>query len=163
MSDDRNVFPTDERNAPTVPANLELAGLGRRVVGQVVDQLTVLLPLAIGAVAWGLRPDDSLSDDALLVMSLIAVIAVFTYETITVGLFGRSLGKVAAGTRIVGLPDGRAPGWFASAQRAALPAACGAVPQIGPLLVAVLYLAAVYSPLRQGLHDRAAGTIVVMK
>jgi uncharacterized RDD family membrane protein YckC len=36
----------------------------------------------------------------------------------------------------------------------------GAVPSIGGLLEPLVFLTAIWNPLRQGLHDRLAGTLV---
>jgi uncharacterized RDD family membrane protein YckC len=36
-----------------------------------------------------------------------------------------------------------------------------AVPVVGIFLMATMYMTAIFNPRRQGLHDRAAGTIVV--
>jgi len=47
--------------------------------------------------------------------------------------------------------------------RALIPTAVQLVPVVGPGLSLVVYLRAVFHPLRQGLHDAAAGTIVVKR
>ena len=93
--------PADDRPAPTVPSGLVLAPFGRRILGALLDQLLVLVPVAIGVVLAGYRPGDDLSDDELLLMNAITVGVAFVYETVMVGVFGRTVGKIAAGTRVV--------------------------------------------------------------
>ena len=57
--------------------------------------------------------------------------------------------------------DGGSLDWFAAFTRALVPLALGVVPQVGPALGLAVYTFAVFSPRRQGLHDRAAGSLVV--
>jgi uncharacterized RDD family membrane protein YckC len=42
-----------------------------------------------------------------------------------------------------------------------VPLSLGAVPRIGIYLSSLCYAMALWNPLRQGLHDKAAGTLVV--
>lgn len=144
-----------------VPAGLTLATIGRRAVGAIIDQFIVLAPVAIGAVAWGFRPGDTVTDSTLLVLNISAAGVALVYETLLIGLFGRTIGKLVTGTRVVRREDGGRVGWFAAAQRALVPVAAGAVPKAGIVLGAVVYGVAFLGPLRQGIHDRAAGTLVV--
>lgn len=145
-----------------VPAGFVLATIPRRALGALLDQLVVLVPVALGVVAWGYRPGDELGDDALLALNLATVAVAFVYETVLIARFGRTLGKVATGTRVVRAHDGTAVGWFAAAERAVVPLAFASVPEVGFALGAIVYSMALLGPLRQGLHDRAAGTLVVL-
>jgi uncharacterized RDD family membrane protein YckC len=45
--------------------------------------------------------------------------------------------------------------------RALVPLSLGAIPRIGVFLSVMCYAMALWNPLRQGLHDKAAGTLVV--
>jgi uncharacterized RDD family membrane protein YckC len=85
----------------------------------------------------------------------------FVYQTLMIGLLGRTVGKMAMGTRVVRLVDGGRPGWSDALMRALLPLALGAIPRIGVFLGVMVYSIALWNPLRQGLHDKAAGTLVV--
>jgi uncharacterized RDD family membrane protein YckC len=156
------VFPTDERPALTVPSGLVLASIGRRALGTILDQLLVLVPVAIGVVISGFRPGDDLTDDTLLWLNAISVGLAFVYELLMIGFLGRTVGKFATGTRVVSQVDGSRIGWFGAAQRAVVPAVAAAIPAWGFLLGSIVYGLALLGPLRQGLHDRAAGTLVVM-
>ncbi len=42
-----------------------------------------------------------------------------------------------------------------------MPLSLGAIPEIGVFLAVFVYSMALWNPLRQGLHDKAAGTVVV--
>ena len=57
--------------------------------------------------------------------------------------------------------SGGPPAWSYSGIRALLPTVAGAVPGAGLFLWLTVYLVAIFTPRRQGLHDFAAGTIVV--
>jgi uncharacterized RDD family membrane protein YckC len=84
------------------------------------------------------------------------------YETVLVATTGRTIGKVATRLRVE-RGDGTRPRWNQAALRIAVPGVAWLVPYFGGgLLAAVVYLTAAFHPLRQGLHDRAAGTLVVV-
>ena len=146
---------------PAVPVGLQLAPLARRVVGLVVDQLITVLPVVAVALAFGFRPDQSISDSTLFRLSVATAAVAFVYYSVMIGLLGRTVGKFAAGTKVVRAVDGGRVGWSAAVMRALVPLAFGVVPQIGFVLSVLVYGLAFLSPLRQGLHDRAAGTLVV--
>jgi uncharacterized RDD family membrane protein YckC len=159
------VFPTDERDerpAATVPAGLLLASIARRAVGTILDQLLVFLPVALVVVVRGYRLGDTVSDDMVLALNIAAAAVALCYETTMVALLGRTVGKFVTGTRVVRQSDGGEVGWVSAGQRALVPVVASAVPQIGWILGAGVYGMALLGPLRQGLHDRAAGTLVVL-
>jgi uncharacterized RDD family membrane protein YckC len=158
------MFPTDEREgreAATVPAGLVLASIGRRAGGAILDQLLVFTPVAAGAALSGYRPGDTVSDDALLVLNISTAVAALLYETLLIGRFGRTVGKIVTGTRVVRQTDGGRVSWFAALQRAMVPVVFSGVPEVGVALGLIVYAFAFLGPLRQGIHDRAAGTLVV--
>jgi uncharacterized RDD family membrane protein YckC len=155
------VIPTDDRPL-AIPSGGVLAPLGRRALGAIFDQVLVLVPVAVGVVISGYRPGTSLTDETLLWLNAISVLVGFVYETVMIGLLGRTVGKIVTGTRVVSVSTGGRIGWFAAVQRALVPAVAAAVPELGFLLGAVVYGLAAFGPLRQGLHDRAAGTVVIM-
>jgi uncharacterized RDD family membrane protein YckC len=68
-----------------------------------------------------------------------------------------------AGLKVVNRADGGQVSWTYASVRALVPTVVQLVPVIGPGLTIVVYLRAVFHPLRQGLHDAAAGTIVVTR
>jgi uncharacterized RDD family membrane protein YckC len=154
------LIPTDEQVA--IPAGVVLAPIGRRALGAIIDQLLVIVPVAVGVVISGYRPGSSLTDETLLWLNAISVIVGFVYEAVMIGFLGRTVGKIVTGTRVASAATGGRIGWFAAVQRALVPAVAAAVPEIGIMFSAVVYGLAAFGPLRQGLHDRAAGTVVIM-
>lgn len=155
------MLPAGEHTARAVPAGLVLAPIGRRMAALLLDRLLVAMPVLVVLMASGFRPGDSLSSRSLLLLNLSVTVAALIYETVMVAMLGRTVGKIALGTRVVRLVDGGRPGWSEAAMRALVPLALGAIPTVGLLLTVMVYSLALWSPLRQGLHDKAAGTLVV--
>ena len=156
------MFPTNGEVAqPAVPAGLTLAPIIRRAGGLVLDQIIVALPVAVGVVALGFTPSDHVTSRSLLFFSIALTAVGLVYETVMIALFGRTVGKLALGTRVVRVVDGGRPDWSEATMRALVPLSLSAVPRIGILLWAFVYSLAMWNPLRQGLHDKAAGTLVV--
>ncbi|MFN8022668.1 MAG: RDD family protein [Acidimicrobiales bacterium] len=155
------MIPSDDRTT-AIPSGGVLAPIGRRALGAIIDQVLVLVPVAIGVLVSGYEPGTSLTDESLLWLNAISVGVGFAYEAVMIGILGRTVGKIATGTRVVSATTGGRVGWFAAVQRAIVPAVAAAVPEAGILFSAVVYGMAAFGPLRQGLHDRAAGTVVIM-
>ena len=152
----------DERAVPTIASGGVLAPLSRRALGAILDQLLVLVPVGVGVVAAGYRPGDELSTSSLLWLNVVTVAVAFVYETLMIGLIGRTVGKIATGTRVVSAVTGGRLGWYGALQRALVPSIAAAVPELGFLLGAIVYGMAAFGPMRQGLHDRAAGSVVIL-
>jgi uncharacterized RDD family membrane protein YckC len=146
---------------PAVPAGLTLAPIIRRIGGLVIDQILVALPVAVVVVAIGFTPSDTVTSKSLLMFNIGLTSVAFVYETLMIALVGRTVGKIALGTRVVRLVDGGRPSWWESAMRALVPLSLGAIPRVGVVLGVLVYSLAMWNPLRQGLHDKAAGTLVV--
>jgi uncharacterized RDD family membrane protein YckC len=158
------MFPAgDEVARPAVPAGLILAPILRRVGGLLLDQIVVALPVVMVVVALGFTPSDDVTSKALLAFNIAVTSVAFVYETTMIALLGRTVGKLAMGTRVVRLVDGARPDWSESAMRALVPLSLGAIPRVGVFLGVLVYSLALWNPLRQGLHDKAAGTLVVRR
>jgi len=156
------MFPAgDEVAQPTIPAGLILAPIVRRIAGLVLDQVLVALPVVLVVVAVGFTPNDTVTSRSLLVFNIALTCVAFVYETLMIALLGRTVGKIAFGTRVVRALDGGRPDWFESTMRALVPLSLSAIPRVGVVLVVLVYSLALWNPLRQGLHDKAAGTLVV--
>lgn len=156
------MFGFDEGvDTPAAPAGLQVAPLARRVGGLLIDEVVIIVPIVVVALAFGFRPRTEISDAALFNIGVATIAVSFVYYVLMIGLFARTVGKFAVGTRVVRSTDGDPPGWSAAALRALVPLSFGAIPQIGFALTLAVYALAVFSPLRQGLHDRAAATLVV--
>ena len=154
------MFSSDpESTGPIVPAGYHLASFGRRAGGLAIDVVLINGPPMAAFYALGHDPFDT---DPNLVWLSVAIIAVgLIYETLAVWRWGRTVGKWATGTRVVGMPDGAPLGLSRSFQRSLVPATVNAIPQVGVLLGIGVYTWAFFDPLRQGVHDKAAGSIVV--
>lgn len=97
------------------------------------------------------------------------------YDTCAVALWGKTLGKFVFRMRVAALGLGTRPTWSAAAIRAVVPMlgalsiglaqAAGDISRRVAVLVAFGWYLVVYLPLfgvdRRGLHDRAAGTVVL--
>jgi uncharacterized RDD family membrane protein YckC len=153
----------DDVAPPAVPAGLTLATIPRRLAGLIVDQILVAVPVAVVAVALGFSPGDEITSRWMVAFSAALSAVAFVYETLMIALLGRTVGKLAFGTRVVRIIDGLRPTWSQAAMRALVPLAFGAIPRVGVYLGVIVYSLALWSPLRQGLHDRAAGTLVVRR
>jgi uncharacterized RDD family membrane protein YckC len=120
---------------------------------------------AISAATNPAAPDLGALKPILGLLALVTVITVgsVAYRVVTTAKWGAGIGKFLLGLKVVvehptGDPDA-APGWARSWRRWAVPLAPGLIPLPATGLLA--YVPAVRDERRRGLHDRAAGTIVV--
>jgi uncharacterized RDD family membrane protein YckC len=156
------MFPAgDDVAQPAVPAGLVLAPIIRRVGGFALDQVIVAVPVVIVVVAVGFQPSDTVTSQDLVAFNIAVTAVALVYQTVMIALLGRTVGKLALGTRVVRSVDGARPGWTEAVMRALLPLSLGAIPRVGLFFVVFAYSLALWNPLRQGLHDKAAGTLVV--
>ncbi len=137
----------------------QLATTGQRVIGAVADLgvfgAIVSSPFVLlrGAVRL----------DGASVAAFVAVVFVLhgVYVVVPTARWGRTFGKLIVGARVVMQDDGTLPGWRASVLRWFLPAIAWLIPYVGWAVSIGLRATLVRDPLRRGLHDRMAGTIVV--
>ena len=159
---------------------LFISGRWRRLGGFLVDQF--VLSFAVSLATWALirliAGDDEDGGARQLAFVLAWMIAVGVVYVVPVARTGRTVGKVLLSMRVVAAGTGRRPSWAASGIRAAVPS----IPLLLPVVVRqtdpsesvaasvwivcslvwlTVYAAALRSPEVRGLHDRAAGTIVV--
>jgi uncharacterized RDD family membrane protein YckC len=135
-----------------------LADSGRRVLARIVDLIIVLIPAGVLDWASG-GTDDFSSGNSAMGGAFLAVIG-FLYEWFMTASSGQSVGKKLVRIRAAMLDDGSVPTAAASALRALvlwLPAFCCACVWFAVVGISVL----LDKPYRQGLHDRAAKTVVV--
>ncbi|MFI8517251.1 RDD family protein [Streptomyces sp. NPDC085481] len=150
-----------------------LADSGRRIFARIIDWLIIAVPLAIIGIPFDIyqratKNDNdfgdtlnSLNGGSQLVFQLITIVAYVAYDTVMTARNGQTLGKKLMKLRVAMLNDGSTPPMNASLIRAIvlwLPALiCCAC--LWPLLILILIL--VDKPYKQGLHDKAAKTVVV--
>ena len=147
--DDRITIATPEG----VAIEMVLAGLGSRFLGRLLDtviQLAVILALVIGVT-------ETSSRGVALAGVLIAVfLVVFAYDVVFETLNnGRTIGKVAAGIRVVGR-EGDAIGFVTSSVRN-----IARIADFLPVFYLVGTISIVATQHDQRLGDLAAGTVVV--
>ena len=150
-----------------------IAGLGRRVGAGLVDSLAISLATYL---AFRVADGSALPARGWVTF----VVAEFVLVVGPMAVTGRPLGALAARTVVIRSVDHGVPGWLTSIVRwlvAHLPIlVVGAVVAIGVpdaaatwlgvlqlFVLAVIYGALLFSPDVQGLHDRTAGTIVVLR
>ena len=150
-----------------------LAESGRRILARLIDWVIVAVPLAIIGIPFDIYERatedgndfgdtvNSLNGGSQLVFQLITIVAYVAYDTVMAARDGQTLGKKLMKLRVAMLNDGTTPPMSQSLLRAVvlwLPALiCCAC--LWPLLLLVLIL--VDKPYKQGLHDKAAKTVVV--
>jgi len=138
----------------------ELASVGQRIGGALVDGLltsmVVVVPMILGLVDVE-EFDGSLPGPMLAGLFLFGAL----YTIVPTALLGQTLGKIAVGTRVVTEADGLLPGWRRSLVRWALPGLAGRLPVIGLGVSLAIMASLIWDRRRRGLHDRAAGTIVI--
>ena len=150
-----------------------VASMGLRIAARAGDSvLWWLMLIAAIVVASGARVE------AMMVMIMVVYPA---YEVMFVAVFGKTVGMAVAGIEVVSVRDGSTPtlgqslGRFVVLTVPLLVPVAGVVTTlvvlIAPLLVLVAGIATSFvmllvgsrHPLKQGWHDRAAGTVVVIK
>lgn len=133
-------------------------------MAQFLDGLIVGVPLFFLTLPFDTSiTSEELSDGQLLWLTVIWVGASLLYNTVAIAVWGMTIGKRIVGLKVVNRVDGGPVSWTYSSVRALVPTVVQLVPVIGFGLAIVVYLRAVFHPLRQGLHDAAAGTIVVTR
>lgn len=172
---------------------VKLASIGQRVLARVLDIALVVIAdfivvgifSAVGAsmarssassYSYGSAPYGSYGNGAGEAMAgaagggvglvaglfFMAIIAYF-YELIMVTFWGRTLGKMLVGARIIRAGDGMKPNLGNAFLRWLAPGLGGLIPFLGPLGEALVLLSPTFDSTgrRQGWHDKMAGTLVV--
>ena len=141
-----------------------LGSIGRRALAQFIDGLVLGVPLFFLTLPFGTSiTSEELSDSQLLWLTVLWVGASLVYNTVAIAVWGSTIGKRSIGLKVVNRSDGGPVSWTYASVRALVPTVVQLVPVIGPGLAIVVYLRAIFHPLRQGMHDAAAGTIVVKR
>lgn len=142
-----------------------LADSGRRTLARIIDM--ILVGIVIALVTWGLDVNefdvdaDNVDYGRSLLQSLVGCVLYMAYDTVMTSRTGQTLGKKWLGLRVANLDNGSTPSVATSLTRAAvlwIPFAfCCAC-----LWTAVSGGWSYFDkPYKQGLHDKAAKTVVV--
>jgi uncharacterized RDD family membrane protein YckC len=138
-----------------------LAAPGKRIIARIIDIVIVLIPayLLEWASVGGSGSDFSASRSA--VGGVFTAGLGFLYEWYLTKSDGRTLGKRAMGLRAAMLDNGTVPSSSAAAVRALVlwvPAFCCSCFWFVIIGITVVF----DKPYKQGLHDKAARTVVVL-
>ncbi len=156
-----------------------IASYPRRIGAVLVDWAILAVVTVPITLAWSSRTVTEISDDfarevirPTLGASLTAALIITAYEIVGIGAFGRTFGRWASGVIVVRL-DGGAAGWGSSVVRYLVVSAGWIAAWVAPNSWApitqwfgTVWMLIVYVPMlvdadRRGLHDRAAGTVVI--
>ncbi len=135
-------------------ANLSTRFWARLVDGLLLAVPSVALVVAVGDVEAG---GVDLPFWAVASTALLAAL----YEIGFIAMSGQTIGKRLLRIQVVDVASGHPPALGGASIRYLVPSVPSLVPGVGPLIGLLVYLSAVWSPTRQGWHDRAAGTVVV--
>ena len=134
-----------------------LANPWRRLVARFLDGVMLVGVALLISFVLSPRPAELSTNSQVVTFVVTLQIISFLYEVILIAIRGQTLGKSLMGIRVVGITDGQVPGWARAGVRWLLPAAASLVPPS----VLIVYLWLLWDPRRQGLHDKAAGTLVI--
>jgi uncharacterized RDD family membrane protein YckC len=147
---------------PPIPRGDQLAAMNRRFFAMLLDfvvlgipTMMLLFPLALSG--------SKLTQTELLVGTAVTAALSGMYHTLCIRFWGKTVGKSATGCVVVRAIDGGPVDTWSAAIRALVPLVAGAIPAVGPFITVAVYVVAFTDPRRQGLHDKAAATLVVAR
>lgn len=143
--------------APPVPLATPMRRLGGFLIDSVLyAALLFFLLLPEGDLQPIAEGDAPIPGSTLLIYLLL----VGVYQVVLTALRGQTIGKMAVGTKVIDPETGRIPSWQSSFIRWGAPAALSTIPYLGFLAIG-MYAWLLWDARRQGLHDKAARTLVV--
>lgn len=142
-----------------------LAGSGRRTLARIIDMILVGIVVWLLTWASGISEYDVDADDVeygkSLAQSLVAAVIYIAYDTVMISRSGQTLGKKWLGMRVANLDNGATP----SAQTTLIRSAVLWIPFAFCCACIWTAISGGWSffdkPYKQGLHDKAAKTVVV--
>ena len=144
-----------------------LATPGARLGARLIDFeiiSTAWLIVLLGVLSSTTEQDlEGLGASILLILILPLLVGGLLYEVVMIAIRGQTLGKMALGIKVVRSGTGTNPGPPKSLGRWALPNLILIIPLVGWLVSLLCYASLTWGRDRQGWHDKAAGTLVVVK
>ena len=131
---------------------------GKRLLAILIDAV-VLYGISIGAVALAAAlfgNADGFEGTAITPVILGVMLVYLIGLAVLVGRTGQSLGMMALGLRLVRVDTGGVPGFWAAAGRGALTLAI-----VFGIWFLVVFITTLSDPNGRGLHDKAAGTLMI--
>jgi uncharacterized RDD family membrane protein YckC len=144
------------REGGQIGAGLEYARFGKRFMAKIVDTfaiyfVTLGLDMIISA---GSGTNARINPAFALLLMAVNLTVSFAYPIFFLGKWGQTLGKMAAGIKVV-TPEGTSISYGKAAGRVLAEIVTGFTFGIG-------YLMVLWDPERRALHDRIAGTRVIV-
>jgi uncharacterized RDD family membrane protein YckC len=133
----------------------------RRLGGFLVDQAIFAVIGAIVLYRAGVGSSAGFGNPVYDRSALILYGMELAYSIVLIALLGQTVGSMVAGVRIIRQEDAAIPGWGPALRRVAVANLPALVPFIGLVFVLVCYGWMFRDPQRQGLHDKAAATLVI--
>ena len=150
------------RSSPyPVPAGDILVSVLRRGVAAAVDLALIGLPILLGALDL-VRRTGTVDAAGARVLAIEAAVMTIAYHTIGVAWTGKTVGKAVMQCRVVRLDNGGRVTASQALIRALVVTIALVRPDYAIPALLLVYGWAWFDPRQQGLHDRAAGTIVVL-
>ncbi|MFF1721128.1 RDD family protein [Streptomyces sviceus] len=142
-----------------------LAPSGRRTLARIIDM--ILVAIVVGLVTWGFGVNeydmngDNVQYGKSFAQSLLAAVLYIAYDTVMISRSGQTLGKKWLGMRVANLDNGSTP----STQTTLIRSAVLWIPFAFCCACIWTAISGGWSyfdkPYKQGLHDKAAKTVVV--
>jgi len=139
-----------------------LASLLQRLAGWLLDVLVTIVPATAVLVPFIDLQEVVDTGELPTYATAIPLLVWLVYEVVLLTWLGRTLGCWVLGIRVARYADGQKPTFEQASLRSLLPASIAAIPI--PIINAgwiVVYMGALYNPLRRGFHDFAGGTVVI--
>lgn len=162
--DEHQHFPFEADEFPEVGPD-SLASIPVRALARIIDTILIaIVALALlsftGTIDVG---EETVNVDAPVWLPFAVLGISAAYEIALIAARGQTLGKMALGIRVAQRGVGANPTPNESITRWLVPNIAGVIPlaELAALAVLVVYLSAAVNPVRQGVHDRLARTVVV--
>jgi len=141
----------------------ETASIIQRFVARLTDGVLIGIPALLFlhfAVPQQSSGSNAVSAPVWAELAVIGLVCV--YEIVMIGYYGQTAGKMLTGVQVVRVATRDVPGFGTAAIRSLFPNAVAVLPGIAPILEVIIYAWALFDrPYKRGLHDKAAGTIVL--
>jgi uncharacterized RDD family membrane protein YckC len=151
--------PQTATDFPVVGAN-SLASALERGAARLIDVLIAAVPTLVIFIVWAMGHDPAVDTFPTWPRFVFVGVAV-VYEAAFVAWRGQTLGKIIVGVRVALLVNGAKPSGSQAAMRALVPGAAISIPVLGVGFYLLVFVWAFNNAMRRGIHDLAAGTVVV--
>jgi uncharacterized RDD family membrane protein YckC len=155
---------------PAAPATIRLASIGARALAWIIDEIIVFIPAVLVVVVvmasridLGSTPPPDLEEVTDAMPAWLAFVPIafrIVYDAVLVAWLGRTVGMMVLRIRVQSVVGGGLP-WWQAGIRAMVPGLAQCIPVYGSFARMGVYLSASFDESRRGLHDRAAGSLVI--